>query len=63
MLKVKAQRRKLKELREKKLIDFSTYRRIYKMVKAGAFKSTSDKVMYLRNLKLIERKLHYVFDG
>jgi len=57
MLKVRAQRRKLKELREKKLIDFSTYRRIYKMVKAGAFKSTSDMVAYLEANKLIRRPL------
>ncbi len=57
MLKVRAQRKKLRELKEKKLIDASTYRRIYKMVKAGAFKSISDMLAYLEANKLVRRPL------
>lgn len=57
MMKVRAQRKKLKQLREKKLIDASTYRRIYRMVKAGAFKSVSDLMIYLEANKLVRRPL------
>lgn len=55
MMKVRAQRRKLKELRDKKLIEVSVYRRIYRMVKAGAFKSTAAMLEYLRANKLLRR--------
>lgn len=55
MMKVRAQRRKLKELRDKKLIEVSTYRKIYKMVKAGAFKSTAAMLEYLKANKLLRR--------
>lgn len=57
ILKVRTQRKKLKELREKKLIDSSTYRRVYRMVKAGAFKSVADMLTYLETNKLIRRPL------
>ncbi|MEM3398363.1 MAG: 50S ribosomal protein L19e [Nitrososphaerota archaeon] len=57
MLKVRVQRKKLKQLREKKLIDASTYRRVYRMVKAGAFKSVSDLISYLEANRLIRRPL------
>lgn len=57
VVKVRAQRKKLKELKEKRLVDPSTYRRIYGMVKAGTFRSVSDMLTYLEANKLIRRPL------
>lgn len=57
ILKVRVQRRKLKELRDKRLIERSTYRKVYMMVKAGAFKSVRDLLTYLESNKLIRRKI------
>ncbi|MEN2974753.1 MAG: 50S ribosomal protein L19e [Candidatus Caldarchaeales archaeon] len=57
MLKIRAQRRKLKELRDRKIIEHSTYRSIYGMVKAGAFKSVRDMITYLEANKLVRRPI------
>jgi len=57
MAKVRAQRKRLKQLKEKKLITTSTYRKIYKMVKAGAFKSTAAMLEYLKEKKLLRRPM------
>ncbi|MCS7126717.1 MAG: 50S ribosomal protein L19e [Aigarchaeota archaeon] len=57
ILKVRAQKKKLKELRDKRLIERSTYRKIYGMVKAGAFKSVRDMLTYLESNKLIRRTI------
>lgn len=57
MMKVRAQRKKLKQLRDKKLIARSVYRKVYRMVKAGAFKSTAAMMEYLEQNKLIRRPL------
>ncbi|MCX8187855.1 MAG: 50S ribosomal protein L19e [Nitrososphaeria archaeon] len=57
MIKVRAQRKKLKQLRDRKLITGTTYRKIYRMVKAGAFKSTAAMMEYLEQNKLIRRPL------
>lgn len=57
MRKVRAQRNKLKILRDKRFIDRSVYRKIYRMVKAGAFKSIADMMNYLENNKLIRRPI------
>lgn len=57
MMKVRAQRRRLRELRDRGLITRSTYRRVYMMVKAGAFKSVAAMMEYLTQNKLIRRPL------
>ncbi|RLF99849.1 MAG: 50S ribosomal protein L19e, partial [Candidatus Wolframiiraptor sp.] len=45
------------QLRDKKLITKTVYRKIYKMVKAGAFKSVAAMMEYLEQNKLIRRPL------
>jgi len=57
MSRVRAQRRKLKELRDKKLIETSAYRRVYRMVKAGAFKSVAAMMDYLKSNNLLRRPM------
>jgi len=57
MMRVRAQRRRLRELRDRKLITRAVYRRIYRMVKAGAFKSVASMMEYLEQNKLIRRPL------
>jgi len=57
MRKVRAQRKKLRQLRDKKLITKTVYRKIYRMVKAGAFKSVAAMMEYLEQNKLIRRPL------
>lgn len=57
MMRVRAQRRRLKELRDRGLITRTTYRRIYMMVKAGAFKSVAAMMEYLAQNNLIRRPL------
>ena len=57
MMRVRAQRKKLRELRDRKLLTKSDYRRVYKMVKAGAFKSTAAMLEYLKENNLIRRPL------
>jgi len=57
MRKVRAQRKKLRQLRDRKLITKTVYRRIYRMVKAGAFKSVAAMMEYLEQNKLIRRPL------
>lgn len=57
MMKVRAQRRRLKELRDRGLITKTTYRKVYMMVKAGAFKSVAAMIEYLAQNNLIRRPL------
>jgi len=57
MRKVRAQRKKLRQLRDKKLITKTVYRKIYGMVKAGAFKSVAAMMEYLEQNKMIRRPL------
>ncbi|MCF3653687.1 MAG: 50S ribosomal protein L19e [Aigarchaeota archaeon] len=57
MIRVRAQRRKLKELRDRGLITRTTYRKVYMMVKAGAFKSVASMMEYLTQNNLIRRPL------
>lgn len=49
--KVRAQRRLLKELREKKIISRRTYRRLYLMVKGGAFSSRRVLMNYVSSIR------------
>jgi large subunit ribosomal protein L19e len=57
MIRVRAQRRRLKELRDRGLITRTTYRKVYMMVKAGAFKSVASMMEYLTQNNLIRRPL------
>ncbi len=57
MAKVRAQRRRLQELRDRKLITPSIYRKVYRMVKAGSFKSVAAMMEYLRANKMLRRGL------
>jgi len=51
---VRPLRKMLKELKEEKKIDTATYRRIYKLVKAGTFRSRAHLKLYLsqRGIKI-----------
>ncbi len=55
MLKVRAQRKALKKLRDSKMLVEGAYRKVYKMVKSGAFKSVSTMMEYLKQNKLLRR--------
>jgi len=57
MRRVRAQRRKLRELRDRGLITKTVYRRVYRMVKAGAFKSIRRMIDYLEQNKLLRRPM------
>lgn len=57
MRRVRAQRKRLRELRDRGLVTRTVYRRIYRMVKAGAFKSVAAMMEYLEQNKLIRRPL------
>ena len=57
MMRVRAQRRRLRELRDKGLITKTVYRKVYRMVKAGAFKSIAAMMEYLEQNKLIRRPI------
>jgi large subunit ribosomal protein L19e len=57
MIRVRAQRRRLRELRDRGLITRTTYRKVYMMVKAGAFKSVASMMEYLAQNDLIRRSL------
>ncbi len=57
MAKVRAQRKKLKELREKHMITPSDYRKVYLMVKAGAFKSIAAMMDYIKSNKMLRRAI------
>ncbi len=46
--KIRAIRRELRRLRDRGIIDRSTYRKLYLMAKGGAFKSRSDLLRYVK---------------
>ncbi len=56
ILKVRAQRKLIKILREKGLIDGKVYRRVYRMIKAGVFRSRRHILLWLRDRKLIKEQ-------
>jgi len=51
---VRAQRSLLKELRDKKQIDVSLYRKLYMRVKGGFFRNKSHIMMYLKDKELLK---------
>ena len=53
ILRVRAQRKLLKELKEKGLIDAKTFREVYRLVKGGMFRSRAHLKLYLREHNLI----------
>ncbi len=48
MLRIRAIRKKLRELKMNKIISESTYRKLYVMAKSGRFSSTADLERYLK---------------
>ena len=54
MTTIRALRKDLKEMREEEVIDATTYRKLYKMAKGGAFRSKSYMKTYARDHDLIK---------
>ena len=52
---IRPQREMIKELREKKQLEPKTYRKIYKLVKGGMFRSRSHLMIYLKDKKMIKK--------
>ncbi len=52
---VRAQRRYIRWLRDKGYIDRSTYRRLYRLVKGGAFRNLSHLKLYIREHNLVSK--------
>jgi large subunit ribosomal protein L19e len=48
MKKIRALRRRLRELKAKKIITVSVYRKVYRMAGSGAFKSIAEMERYLK---------------
>jgi large subunit ribosomal protein L19e len=46
----------LRELKENQQIDSSTYKKIYKLIKGGAFRSRSHMLLYLEQHGLLKKK-------
>lgn len=55
MLKVRAQRHFLHELREKKLLSPTIYRSLYQKSKGGFFRNTRHIKLYINELHLVEK--------
>jgi len=53
---VRAQRRFIRYLRDKGLIDRRTYRRLYRLVKGGMFRSVSHLKLYINEHNLIKKE-------
>ncbi|MEM1784866.1 MAG: 50S ribosomal protein L19e [Candidatus Bathyarchaeia archaeon] len=56
MKRIRALRKRLRELKEKKLIDQSTYRDLYTMAKSGRFKSVADMERYIESHNLWRKR-------
>ncbi|MEM3393637.1 MAG: 50S ribosomal protein L19e [Candidatus Methanomethylicia archaeon] len=56
IMKVRAQRKFIKQLKMRRIIDRSTYRRLYKMVKCNAFDSISQIKLYIKEKGLARRR-------
>lgn len=55
MRRVRAQRRELKKLRDRKLITIANYRKLYKNVKGGMFNSVAQMNRYIKEKGLLKR--------
>ena len=56
MKKIRAQRKLLKELKEKKLLDTKTYTNLYRKAKGGFFRSRKHIKLYIEEQRLIKKK-------
>jgi large subunit ribosomal protein L19e len=56
MTKIRALRKKLRELKTGRIITESNYRKLYKMAKSGRFASVSDLVRYLKAHELWRKR-------
>ncbi len=56
MLKIRAQRKLLRTLRDKGVIDTSTYRKVYRLSKGGMFRSKKHLLTYLEENELLREK-------
>ncbi|MCD6445621.1 50S ribosomal protein L19e [Candidatus Bathyarchaeota archaeon] len=56
MSKIRALRKRLRELKEKKIITQSTYREAYVMASSGKFKSVADMEQHLKEQKLWRKR-------
>ena len=54
--RIRAQRKFLKYLRERKLIDKTTYRRLYRLSKGGYFRSVAHLRAYIEEHKLLRKR-------
>jgi len=55
MNRIRAQRRKLRELRERRMIAVSTYRNLYRKAKGGEFRSIAELERYINDRNLRRR--------
>ena len=55
MNRVRAQRRRLRELRERRIITVNTYRNLYRKAKGGEFRSISELERYINDRNLRRR--------
>jgi len=55
MKRVRAQRRELKKLRDRKQITIANYRKLYKNIKGGMFNSISQLNRYIKEKELLKR--------
>ncbi|MEM2117798.1 MAG: 50S ribosomal protein L19e [Candidatus Bathyarchaeia archaeon] len=56
MNKIRALRKRLRELKEKKIITEDTYRKLYKMASSGRFESVADLERYLKAQELWRKR-------
>lgn len=56
MMKVRALRSRLRELKEKKIIDQDAYRDLYIMIKSGRFESIADLERYIKSQDLWRKR-------
>ena len=52
---VRPQRKLIKELKEKKQLTPNTYRKVYKLVKGGMFRSKTHLMNYLEDKKMLKK--------
>ncbi|OGD45204.1 50S ribosomal protein L19e [Candidatus Bathyarchaeota archaeon RBG_16_57_9] len=55
MNRIRAQRRKLRELRERRIIAVNTYRRLYRKAKGGEFRSIAEMERFINDRNLRRR--------
>jgi large subunit ribosomal protein L19e len=55
MGRIRAQRRRLKRLRERRIITISTYRNLYRKAKGGVFRSVAEMERYITENDLRRR--------